>query len=65
MPVKIAEKQLFPGLGLLITSAAVLSNTTVFSAPVTVSEKGLLIDLLAIGLFYYAIRFLSGSIHRP
>lgn len=65
MPVKISEKQLFAGLGLLTISAVILWNTTVFGTPVNVSEKGLLIDLLAIVLLCHAIRFLSGSIRRP
>lgn len=64
MPVKIFEKHGLIGIGLLFTSALIFWNTNLFSAPVRVSEKGLLIDLLAVVLLYAAIRFISRSMHR-
>lgn len=64
MRVKIFEKHLFTGLALLLIGIFLLCNATLLSAPIRISEKGLLLDAAAIVLLVLAIRFIGKSIHR-
>lgn len=64
MPVKLDEKRLFPALALLLAGVLIVLNTTLVSSPVKFSEKGILLDLLAILLLFVAGRLLGKSIHR-
>ena len=64
MRAKLDEKRLFPALALLLAGVFILLNTTLVSSPVKLSEKGIVLDLLAIFLLFISVRLFGKSIHR-
>lgn len=64
MRVKISEKQLFAGIVLFLAGIFVLYSTRLVSAPVSLSEKGILLDGVAIAFLVFAIRLIGRSIHK-
>jgi hypothetical protein len=64
MPTKLFEAQLFVGITLLFIGVVIVLNTPLIDKAIRVSEKGLLFDLIAVVSVFFAIRFISKSIHR-
>lgn len=64
MAVKISEKKLFLGIVLLLPGIFIFFNTAFFPAPVKISEKGLLFNLIAIVSLWLSVKVISKSIQR-
>ena len=64
MPAIVSEKKLAIGLVCLAVSSLLWFNTTLVSAPVRVSEKGIAAVVVAVVLMGLAIRFLKGAIWK-
>jgi hypothetical protein len=64
MPTKVSEKNLLLSLTLFATAIVFLFSAQLFTAPVIISEKGILFILLGIIAVLFSIRFLKKSISR-
>ena len=64
MPVRISEKKLFLAFLLFAISLSILITVKLLVAPVSVSEKGLLMAVTAIALVVFGVKLIKNAIHK-
>lgn len=64
MPTKISEKKLVVSILCFVAALVIFMKTPVITTPVRISEKGLLLCVVAVGLLVFAIRFFKQSVSK-
>lgn len=64
MPAKISEKNVVVGFICLAIGIIILLNTTLFAAPIRVSEKGIVFYMVAFVIIAFGVRFFKRSAQK-
>ncbi len=64
MPTKVSERNLLGSLAFLAIAFSFLFNAKLFTAPVTISEKGIVFIVLGLAAIAFSIRYFKKVITK-